>query len=441
MPRLTKKFVEELEYDPAQSTHLEWDDLLAGFGVRVLPSGKKSFFYFYRTLGGKQRRVSLGMFGRLTVDNARSLALSRLGEVESGRDPVREEKIKKDTALRDIALSEFWPKFSEDARLRWKLRTRIENDRRWEKILSPKLGSKTLSSVNRRDLHSLHQSLKDTPIEGNRTLALLKSVLNAARKWGYLEGENPAVGIDPYPERTRETFLTSEQLTILMEAIDCEEAIGRDDTRKPTGVKRGEGVPKEERGISPHVASLFRLLIHTGARLSEILTLEWSFVDKDAGALRLPDSKTGKKSIWLNSLAVAELEKLAKLRSQDRWVIEGRLPGQRLVNAQKPWRRVRERAAKLAVEHRAAVKVVGKNTAPRTNDEAVFSTLRIHDLRHSFASFGIKAGVPLFMIGKALGHARQSTTERYAHIVDEVTREAANKIGQSIEAILSSKKT
>lgn len=186
------------------------------------------------------------------------------------------------------------------------------------------------------------------------------------------------------------------------------------------GLKEGES-----RGLTPHAAGLFRLLIYTGARLGDILNAQWAFWDRDARALRLPDSKTGKKNVWLNALAIGELEKLWAIRRQERWVIEGLRPGNRLVNPQKAWQRVGAAAARKLSEEGAAEEAVKTMTETR-----------IHDLRHSYASFAVGSGLPLYLVGKALGHAEARTTERYAHIAENPIRDAADVVGDTIAQIL-----
>ncbi len=438
MANLTKKLIDSLKPDPdPKKTVLVWDDSLPGFGVRVLPSGKKSFFFFFRDDSGKQHRVSLGLFGVRTLEEAREAARVRLGQVAEGKNPVAMERERKADARRQVTLGQFWERYESDGAERWKDRTLHENKRRWEKIIAPEFKNRSINSIERSEVVALHHSMKDKPFEANRTLALLKAMFNQAIDWGYLKGGNPAARIKPYPEDAREIILNGSQLRAVMDAIDAEEKIGSE--YSPTGVKLGEGDERQEGGISPFAAGLFRLLIYSGARVSEIQTAEWSMVEWDKAALRLPDSKTGKKTIWLNAPALLELKRLFELKSQYQWIIEGRrskktkIRESHLINSQKPWRRVRNRAAK------ALAKQMGKdNPGQKKFPEAeALKSLRLHDLRHSFASIGVAAGIPLYTVGKALGHAQQSTTERYAHIIDNPLREAAETIGKEIEVMLA----
>jgi integrase len=280
--------------------------------------------------------------------------------------------------------------------------------------------------------------MSKTPAIANRSLGVLKSMLNRARDWGLIDGDNPTSRVRLYPERLREVMLSQKQLVALAQAIAEEEAFGgvsakprgqppavEDENPPPKPTRGGKGLKElHSRGITPWAASLFRLLIFTGARLREIMDARWSWVDWDRNALRLPDSKTGKKAVWLNPMALEELRRLVTIRRQEEWIIEGRVRGARMVNPQKPWKRVRERAAKLL----------------EGEDSKVMERLRIHDLRHSFASIAVASGIPLALVGKTLGHAKAKTTERYAHIADDPTRAAARKTGQQIKKLIDGTK-
>lgn len=423
--KLTKRLVESIQ--PEERSVAVWDSVVRGFHVKVLPSGRRSYYVYYRNAAGQQRRPKIGDHGILTAEQARSIAIETLGQVAAGKDPSAARQ----SARRRTTLEQFWERYLKDATPRWKPRTLAANTRLWKLHLSKRLGPFHLETISRQDVAKLHQALAKSPTEANRAVALLKAILNCAIDWGELETVNPAIRVKPYPEKRRETFLSPEQLRAVMTAIAEEEALGgRKAVRRigeaVKGHRGGKGLKEgESRGLTPHAAGLFRLLIYTGARLGDILNAQWAFWDRDARALRLPDSKTGKKNVWLNALAIGELEKLWAIRRQERWVIEGLRPGNRLVNPQKAWQRVRAAAARKLSEEGAAEEAVKTMTETR-----------IHDLRHSYASFAVGSGLPLYLVGKALGHAEARTTERYAHIAENPIRDAADVVGDTIAQIL-----
>ena len=234
--------------------------------------------------------------------------------------------------------------------------------------------------------------MRKTPGAANRTLALISHMLNVAEKWGLRpDGSNPCRHVEKYPERKRERYLSKDELAALGDALSMAE---RTRTEKPGAI------------------AAIRLLILTGCRLSEILTLKWDEVDFEGQCLRLADSKTGQKTVYLPAPALAVLEGIDRQKGCS-GVIVGRKPGAHLVNLRKAWGRIRK-AAKL-------------------------KDVRLHDLRHTFASFGAGADLSLPMIGRLLGHTQSKTTQRYAHLHDDPVKRAAEKVGAIIGAALNGK--
>ena len=225
-------------------------------------------------------------------------------------------------------------------------------------------------------------------------------------------GFNPARGIDKYPEKGRERFLTGDELGKLGDAVREAETVGLPwvvDGMKATA----RHSPKEANRrtvIDPFAAAAIRLLILTGARLREILNVEWQHVDLERALLLLPDSKTGAKLIILNAPALSVLTGLKRLGV---YVIAGRSAGSEdekpRADLNRPWRSIAKRAG--------------------------LAGLRIHDLRHTHASFGAGAGLGLPILGKLLGHARASTTQRYAHLDTDPLRRASDHIGARLAAV------
>jgi integrase len=274
-----------------------------------------------------------------------------------------------------------------------KPRSFIEHKRRLELHILPALGSSKLSAVSTADIRRLHDKLSKTPVGANRVAGLVKTMFNVAVLKGCLPENhvNPANKIKPNKEQPRERFLQVEEVARLAKAIAKAEESGNE---------------------SRHALAAIKLLLLTGARRDEILALEWSFVDLDGAVLNLPDSKTGKKPIYLNPGAVEVLRELEKIRTEGNpYVIEGHCHGKRLIGIHRIWERIRT-SAKLA-------------------------GLRLHDLRHSFASAALWNGVNLATVGKLLGHKDSRTTQRYGHIADRVAIDAAATVGTALSNMMA----
>ncbi len=439
--RLSDESIEALDL-PAGRTSRVWDSQTPGLGLQQTPAGVRSFFFYYRWRGlGK--RVTLGKFGRITTTDARQL-VKRYGRmVRDGLDPAEEKAAER----RGQSLADFWKEYRADALPRWKPSTRRTAEWHWEKSIRPGLGSKRLNGLRTAEIVTWRHTMRDTKAKANIGLRLLKAILAKAVEWDRIPS-SPARAVKPYPLPPRETFLQPDEIAILFEAIWEEERLGQLPPESPKKTKTGKkgrarqllrkavkrkgkskgrgGKGKKEtesRGITPHAAALFRLLIYTGARLSEIMTARWSWVRWEEKELSLPDAKAGPRRVPLSGAAISELETLSNYRTAGNpFLIEGIRPGARLVNPQKPWGRIKTRAADLYRE---------KAELPETA-ETVFDSLRIHDLRHTAASLAAGAGLSLLHIGSALGHRQARTTERYSHL----RRDAALQTAESIAAII-----
>ncbi|MCW2335101.1 integrase [Rhodoblastus acidophilus] len=267
--------------------------------------------------------------------------------------------------------------------------------------------------LTRSEVARLHSKVSaSSPYAANRALALLSAIWNWAAKRDEVEfGDNPAKGIERNAERKRERFLNSEELSRLGDALREAEEVGvpwEIDAKK----KGAKHTPKENQRtkIDPHAAGAIRLLILTGARLREILGARWEHVDFERGIIHLPDSKTGAKPIYLSAAALDALNKLPRIEGNPH-VIPGEKEGASRVDLKKPWAAV-TRAAGL-------------------------DGLRVHDLRHSFASFGAGASLGLPIIGKLLGHSQAATTHRYAHLDADPMHRAVETIGSTITAAMN----
>ncbi|QPC98137.1 tyrosine-type recombinase/integrase [Qipengyuania soli] len=384
MAKLTKRQIESLE--PAEKDYFVWDTELSGLGIRVFPTGRKQFVLQYR-FGKTSRRMSLGRFGAITPDQARGVALEALVKIRQDVDPQLEKKQRR-TA---ITVKELADRFDEEhIAVRLKVSTAKEYRRNLKLFILPAIGHLRVLDVTRADIAKYHHDWRHRPYQANRNLEIISKMFNLAEMWGLRpDGTNPRRHIKKYPEKKRERYFSAGELR----------ALGRVLTEM-----------EKERIELPSAIAAIRLLLFTGCRLGEIMTLRWDFVDFDAKVLRLPDSKTGAKLVHLGTAALTVLKGIDKPKDSD-FVIVGRKPGAHLTDLQPFWQRLRGRAG--------------------------LKDARIHDLRHTFASVAVSNGQSLPMIGKLLGHTQVQTTARYAHLANQPVMEAANDVSSLIEAQLS----
>lgn len=375
MPKLTKRMIEELE--TRKSDYFIWDNDLPGFGVRALPSGRRKFVLQYRH-GRVSRRMSLGQFGAITVEQARGLALQALAKLRQDVDPLAEIREKRTAVM----VKELAERFDEEhISVHIKASTAREYRRNLRLFILPAIGNMRICNVTRADISKFHHDWRHKPYQANRNIEIISKMFNLAELWGLRpDGTNPRRHIKKYPERKRERYYSSSEL----------QSIGR------TLVEM-----EAERIELPTAIAAVRLLLFTGCRLNEIMKLKWEYVDIPYSALRLPDSKTGAKIVNLGQAAIDVLESIERL-PQNPYVITGRVSGAPLTDLQPFWQRVRARAG--------------------------LKDARIHDLRHTFASVAVSNGHSLPMIGKLLGHTQVQTTARYAHLAREPQVAAANDV-------------
>ena len=387
MPKLTKKTIDAAK--PTAKEYVLWDTELRGFGLRIKPSGVKTFLVQYRNENGRSRRMSLGHYGTLTAEEARLEARQALANATRGEDVATTKAAKRHgDKMADLA-----QRYLVDHAELKKKPSSLRNDRQMIRdYVKPVLGQLLVAAVTKQDIVKLHHDIRQKPTTANRLLALLSKMFNLAEKWGLRpDGSNPCRHVDKFRETKRERYLTTEELSRLGETLTKVETEGKE---------------------LPSVITAIRLLIFTGARLSEILELRWEHVDFTIGSLRLPDSKTGAKIIPLGSVAL-EILKNTPRHAENPYVCPGYRRGSHLVNLSKPWGRIR--------------------------DKAGIPDVRLHDLRHSFASVGAGAGLGLPVIGGLLGHKVPATTARYAHLAPHPLKEAADTISIKIDQAMKQK--
>lgn len=382
VPRLTKRIVDQIV--PGDQETIHWDDELRGFGVRVWPSGRKVYLAMTR-VRGRLRKITIGPHGPMTADQARVRAHEIISEAKAGRDPAKEiDQTRKAPTMKGLG-ERF---LTEYVAVRCKPSTQGEYRRSVELFVNPKLGTRKVSDIERRDIAELHHELSHIPYQANRTLGVLSKMFNLAEVWGLRpDGSNPCLHVKKYTEHKRERFLSPDEVAALGKALRDVEADGSE---------------------TQSAINAIRLLMLTGCRLSEIMTLKWAYVNLGAHELRLPDSKTGAKAVHFGK-AVANLLNDIEQTEDNPWVITGKKDGAPLTDLQHPWRRIRARAG--------------------------LDDVRIHDLRHSFASGALALGEGLPMIGKLLGHTQVQTTARYAHLANDPVKAAAQKVSDTIAKI------
>lgn len=380
MPKLTKRVVEAIK--PSDREVIVWDDELRGFGVRVWPSGKRAYFVKYRTREGRQRKPTIGEHGMITAEQARSEARTWLAEAKLGRDPAELKK----KALDLPTMNDLAERYLDKHARRFKKPSSVRNDERMlTKRILPTLGRRRLGEIGRDDIRALHDGLESKPYEANRLLALLSKMFNLAEEWGLRdEGSNPCGRIKKFREKKRGLVLEDDQSRRLLAALDDAERSGRH---------------------SPAVVAAIKLLMFTGCRLSEVLTMRWEEVDFRNRLVHLGDSKTGARLVQLNDQAIEILQTLER-RPDNPFVIYGHRRGAHLVNLQKPWREIRARAK--------------------------LDNVRLHDLRHNFGSNCALDGMSLPMIGALMGHKSPLTTTGYAHFVNKSLREGNERVGKRL---------
>ncbi len=363
--KITPALVRALPVLPPDATKARiFDELLVGFILEQRRSGS-TFYFRYADLRGRSREVKLGRLGDVTVEQARRQAEQLKASVSLGADPVAEKEKRRAVPLfADFVRDRYLPHVVENLRssgnIEAYLRLRI----------TPFLGSKALDEVTQNDVAALRRRLIDCKLSGasvNRHLATIRSMFNLALRWQLYEGRNPAASPGMLREVHRERYLSAAETQALVKALDQE--------------------------TCQDSAAALALLIVTGARKSEVLLATWDLVDLDRSQLNVVRSKSGRpRQIPLSAVAVGILLRQARRRVADNPHVfpSKRRPGKALENLRGAWKRAK-RAAGLAPD------------------------LRIHDLRHSFASALANAGTPLYEIGAVLGHLQLSTTTRYAH--------------------------
>ena len=379
--KLTKTKIDKLTYEKeGNKPHIVFDDEVPGFAIRIYPSGSKSFLIDYR-VNGRQRRMVLGRYGVLTLDQARKIAQQRLVDVLKGDDPIEEKHKRNMGETVENLCHSFIEQYSKPHKRSWK-----EDDRRVRIHIIPAIGNMKIQAVKRSDIVTFHNRLGEKhPYEANRNLALLSVMFEFARKNGYLpdEQQNPARGIDKFTEHKRDRWVKPHEIPQLIEAISNHGNI--------------------------YIRGALLLYLLTGLRKQELLRAKWNDIDLDRGELRIPSENSKNKHFHHVPLSKPAIKILNDLPQQENnpYILPGRIQGKHLVNIDVPWRKVRK-AADL-------------------------EDIRLHDLRRTVGSWLATAGHSLHIIGKILNHADISTTQSvYAHLSQDPLKAAMEEHGEKI---------
>lgn len=350
------------------------------------PSGKRTWHVFYRTSDRRQHNAKIGLFPILGVEEARTRAREWLVDVSRGTDPAT---VRKGAAAKKTVadLAAWFITHHVDKKL--KPTTGAEYQRILDKHILPALGRQKLDAVSRDLVHKLHDKMSGTPRQANLTMAVLRKMLNEAIRLGWRTNHmNPAYRIRHFKENKRERYLD------------------KDEQRRLWGIL-------ETASANPYLGDAvlaLQLLLLTGRRKGEILNLTWHNLDLDRGLMKLTDSKVGPKDYQLDTMVTQLLRDAQAGRRQSEpvslFVIRGRGGKGRLIGLQKIWQRIRRKAG--------------------------LDDVRLHDLRHSYASVAINQGADLSAIKELLGHSTIATTQRYTHLYTETARKNVARVGAGL---------
>ena len=390
----TKKTIGSLpSHDPdSPSREAEYSDSeMIGLKLRVSKNGRRFFQHRYSFLGRK-KCMALGEFPHVSVQEARKRVSENIGLLSRDIDPSEERQQKRNDLTLSDYIDQFYIPHAMSHKKTWKTDTYMINHR-----IRPILGHLRMSSITVRDITNFHSKEKErnTAVTANHYLILIRRMFNLAIKWGLLE-KNPADGLEKFKTPpNRERYLSKEELPRFLNAL-------------------------EEMEDRLSMAAI-KLLLFTGCRKGEILSLQWSQVKLDEGRLFLPVTKNGKsRSVVLNNKAKDVLEILAENKDDDvRTKSSDHLFSSRAGATRKYLNDLRNPFLKVCL-------------AARIDD------LRIHDLRHSFASFAVMAGSSLYDVSKLLGHSDAKMTQRYAHLSDDSLQKASDNVSQMIDQVINS---
>jgi integrase len=414
MPEKLSETLVRKALPPARGQTMIWDSEVKGFGLRITPGGAKSFVLDYRA-EGRQRRITIGAHPDWTVAAARETAKNMKREVDHGRDPMGERQAQREAPT----VMEMWERYEREHLPQKSPRSQVDERIMWEKIILPRFGKMKTAAITHDDVDALHRditTIRGTPVRANRTVEVLRKAFNLAIRWKWRE-DNPASGVRRNPEEKRNRYLNKTEIAALARALN--------DHSEPVS------------------ANAIKLLMLTGARRGEVLGATWEMFDLENGVWTKPSAHTKQRRLHRVPLSGPALHLLKEMKETatrkakadgaplNPFVFYG-LNGKALTDIKRAWGSVCRKAglaAQVEKKGRDGKVMKSKDGKPLMVWQP---TVRVHDIRHSFASILVSAGASLPLIGQMLGHTQVTTTARYAHLYDDPLRKAAEMVGNAI---------
>lgn len=397
--KLTKRTVESLA--PTEAAAVWYDDKLAGFGMRIMPSGRRFYFSRYRNKHGRSRWFTIGEHGKVTAEAARTMAqrILQTVAVDGGNPSGEREAFRAAPTVSDL----FDRYIAEHLERRNRASTVAAFKGIVERDIRPELGHLKVASVTRQDMHRFHAARSATPRQGNLILAVCSKAFGLAEIWEMRpEGSNPCAKIERYPENHRERFLSAEELGRLGATLRQAET---------------DGLPWKSGGRTVYrrvTTAAIELLLFTGCRLSEVLNLQWQHVDFDAGTIALAETKAGRPQMVTMNAPARQVLKALKADKTSGWVLPSVSSARQPISKagiEAAWQRIR--------------------TAAQLED------VRMHDLRHTVGTYAGQSGANAFLVRDLLRHKNLAMTGRYVNRADSPVRTLSDQVGERIAAALA----
>lgn len=424
--KLTDRLVRSLP-SPASGNKITYCDELKGFGCRVTHKGAKAFVLNY-TVNRRERRITIGSYPEWSVQAAREQATKLKREIDLGGDPLGKREADRDAPT----VQDLFDRYAEEHLPRKAARSAADDASMWRTYILPNLGKLKLRDLTPSEVDALHRKISRLhKTRANRVVEVLRKGLSLANRWGWVD-QNAASGVQRNPEQPRHRYLSDREIAYVSLAMDhCTEQLSAD---------------------------AIRLLMLTGARKGEVLAAEWSQFDLHAGVWTKPSHHTKQRRehrVPLSAPAQQLLSRLSAEAKSETYVFPGRMGTGHLQDVKRTWQAIKEDATVLIWKDSPAVRPLFDALTPELERGPKFSEIvdlakarnislptgvlevRIHDLRHTYASILAGRGTSLALIGALLGHTQTQTTARYAHLADDPLRKATQLVADALGSTTS----